>query len=104
ASCPGAAAVRDGVARAVAEDAAALGVPPRPAVPVTVADAAREAPRIAFAGRPARVVKAELDEAFAAQGLSAGWDRGDDDAGTAGAAPTAGRGAIGHETSGLARP
>src|SRR5215467_2355972 len=101
---PGAAAVRDAVARAVAEHAAALGVPARPAVTVTVADAARESPRIAFAGRPARVVKAELDEALAAQGLSAGWDRGDDDAGTAAAVAIACRVAIEHDPSVLVGP
>lgn len=101
---PGAAAVREAVARAVAEHAAALGVPARPAVTVTVEGAACEPPQIAFAGRRARVVRAELDEALAAQGLSAGWDRGDDEAGTAAAVAIACRVAIEHDPSVLIGP
>lgn len=97
-----AAAVRAAVAQAVAEHAAALGVPARPAVTVTVGTG--ESPQLVFAGRRARIVAAEFDGALAAQGLSADWQHGDDEDGMAAAVATACRVAIEHDPSVLVGP
>jgi hypothetical protein len=97
-----AAAVRAAVAQVVAEHAAALGVPARPAVTVTFRTG--ESPQLVLAGRRARIVAADLDEALAAQGLPADWQHGDDEDEMAAAVATACRVAIEHDPSVLVGP